>query len=224
MADTIITVHGEHELHHPAERGTAHLAVGFDGPERQAVLDAVTQLHGELSREIEAMTGEERPPITWWSADQWRVWGDRPWNQEGKILPIVYHGAAEIAVKFSDLTRLSTWLGEVALRDGVTLRSVEWTLTEETRQTLTTEARRRAVEAAVAKATVLATSVGLSTIWPTALSDPGMLGEGSREPGTESGSMPMSARMSVGGSSSPLDLKPEEITIAVAVHARFAAS
>ncbi|HEY5222921.1 MAG TPA: SIMPL domain-containing protein [Microbacteriaceae bacterium] len=224
MADTIITVHGEHELHHPAERGTAHVVVGIEGPEREDVLIAVTQLHGELTREIETMAVEEPPPITWWSADQWRVWGDRPWNQEGKKLPIDYHGAAEFAIKFSDLARLGVWLGEAALRDGVTVNGIEWTLTEETRQMLTNEARSRAVDAAVAKATVLATRVGLTTIRPLALSDPGMLGDGSRESSTDSTSMLMSARTSVGGASSPLDLKPEEITIEVAVHARFAAS
>lgn len=224
MTETIITVHGEHELHQPAERGTAHITIGFDGPGREEVLVAVTQLHDELSTEIETMAGETPAPITWWSADQWRVWGDRPWNQEGKKLPIDYHGAAEFAVKFSDLSQLGTWLGEVALRDGVTLRSVEWTLTEETRQTLTKEARRRAVEAAVAKATALASSVGLSTIRPIALSDPGMLGDSSHESGAEPSSTLMSARMSVGVAASPLDLKPEEITIEVAVHARFAAS
>ena len=46
-------------------------------------------------------------------------------------------------------------------------------------QTLVQEARRRAVENAVAKATVYATSLGLSTVRPIALSDPGMLGDGS---------------------------------------------
>lgn len=223
MAETIITVHGEFQIHHPAQRGVVQLIVGFEGARREDVLENTTRLHRELSEEISRMTDPSAGPVTRWSSDQIRVWGARPWSQDGSQLPIVYHGAADVDVTFSDLARLGHWLAGVALKDGLTVQGVEWALTEETRETLTKEARWRAVENAVAKATVFATSVELSSIRPLALSDPGMLGEG---PGASTGATPevlMHARISPSDSQS-LDLKPREITIEVAVHARFAAS
>ena len=41
MADTIITVQGEYELRHPAERGAARLRVSYEGPSRDEVLASV---------------------------------------------------------------------------------------------------------------------------------------------------------------------------------------
>jgi Uncharacterized conserved protein len=125
-------------------------------------------------------------------------------------------------VRFSDFARLTSWLGEVALWDGVTVRGVDWALTEARRQTLTQEARRRAVENAVAKATVYATSLGLSTVRPLAVSDPGMLGDSIQ---STNGGNAVYARMSVtAASGGAVDLKPEDITISARVDARFTAS
>lgn len=221
MTETIITVHGEYELHHPAERGTVSLTVGFEGPDRSDVLDKVAELHSRVSDSVRSIADPTSGPVTWWSSDQVRVWGERPWNQEGKQLPIVFHGAAEFSVKFSDFSRLGAWLGEVSLWNGVTVGGVSWALTEARKQTLTQEARRRAVEHAVAKATVYATSLGLSTVRPIALSDPGMLGDSIQ--GAPSGGAAF-ARATSAGSSDAIALKPEDITIKAAVDARFAAS
>ena len=222
MTDTIITVQGEYELHQPAERGTVRLAVSYEGESRDEVLARATQRHVSLVSELRDIHQPHSGPVTWWASDQLRVWGDRPWNQEGKQLPIVYHARVGIDAKFSDLAALSDWVGVVSLLDGVSIGGVTWTLTEARKQTLVQEARRRAVENAVAKATVYATSLGLGTVKPLALSDPGMLGDTS-SPGQPV--QPMSARSEsaeLGGGT--LALKPEDITIAVQVHARFAAS
>jgi len=223
MTETTITVRGEYETHHPAERGTVSLTVGFEGPDRSAVLHATTELHGRVSDSVREIAEPQTGPVTWWSADHIRVWGERPWNQDGKRLPIAYHGTAEFSVKFSEFARLSAWIAEVALWDGVTVNGVGWALTEAKKQTLTQEARRRAVENAVAKATVYATSLGLSDVRPLAVSDPGMLGDSIQGPTNGS---PVLAKMSVRGNASAetLDLKPEDITISAQVDARFAAS
>jgi len=222
MADTIITVQGEYELHQPAERGTVQLTIAYDGAERDEVLARTTQRHVSLTSELRDIHDPTSGPVTWWASDQLRVWGERPWNQNGEQLPIVYHAQVGLEAKFSDLAALSDWVGVVSLLDGVAVTGITWALTEARKQTLVQEARRRAVENAVAKATVYATSLGLGTVRPLALSDPGMLGDVSS---TGQPAQPMFARAvsgDVGGST--LALKPEQITIAVQVHARFAAS
>lgn len=222
MADTIITVQGEYELHQPAERGTVRLTVSYEGESRDGVLARTTQRHLSLTSELRDIHDPQAGPVTWWSSDQLRVWGERPWNQDGKQLAIVYHAQAGIEAKFSDLAALSDWVGVVSLLDGVSVAGVTWALTEARKQTLVQEARRRAVENAVAKATVYATSLGLGSVKPLALSDPGMLGDHSSSPQPPQPMFARAASNDLGGGT--LALKPEDITIAVQVHARFAAS
>ncbi|MGO4299732.1 SIMPL domain-containing protein [Leifsonia sp. RAF41] len=221
MADTIITVQGEYELRHPAERGALRLRVSYEGPVRNEVLALTTQRQISLTSELRDLHDPQSGPVVQWSSDQLRVWGDRPWSSEGQRLDVVHHAEVGIDALFSDLTALSDWVGVVSLLDGVLVDGVTWSLTEARRQSLTQEARRRAVENAVAKATVYATSLGLSTVKPLALSDPGMLGDSSA-PGQPP--QPLFARAVSGDAGGvSLALKPEELTIAVQVHARFSA-
>jgi uncharacterized protein YggE len=221
MADTIITVQGEYELKHPAERGAVRLSVAYEGEQRDETLALTAQRHASLASELRELHNPQTGPVTSWASDQLRVWGDRPWNQDGRRLSPVYHAEVGMDVTFSELTALSDWVGVVSLLDGVTIQGVTWSLTEARRQSITQEARRRAVENAVAKATVYATSLGLTAVKPLALSDPGMLGDGP----SNGQPQPLQARaMSAELGGATLALKPEDITVAVQVHARFAAS
>jgi hypothetical protein len=222
MADTIITVQGEYELRHPAERGAVRLRVAYDGPSRDEVLALATQRQLSLSNELRDLHNPQSGPVTQWSSDQLRVWGERPWSGDERRLDVVHHAEVGLDVLFSDLAALSDWVGVASLLDGVNVDGVIWSLTEARRQSLTQEARRRAVENAVAKATVYATSLGLSAVKPLALSDPGMLGDGAA-PGQPPQPLAARAASSAAGGAT-LSLKPEELTIAVQVHARFSAS
>ncbi|MFF2773040.1 SIMPL domain-containing protein, partial [Streptomyces bacillaris] len=163
MADTIITVQGEYELKHPAERGAVRLSVAYEGEERSETLALTTQRHASLAAELRELHNPQSGPVISWASDQLRVWGDRPWNQDGRRLAPVFHAEVGMDATFSELTALSDWVGVVSLLDGVTIQGVVWSLTEARRQSITQEARRRAVENAVAKATVYATSLGLTT-------------------------------------------------------------
>ncbi len=222
MPQTIITVEGEYEVRHPAERGTVRLTVTDDGPDSEQVLATTTERHATLTRRLEELHDSQSGPVVSWSSEQLRVWGERPWAQDGRRMAVVIHAEAGVEATFSDLTALSDWVGAVSLLDGITIEGIRWTLTESRRQSLTQEARRRAVENAVAKATVYATSLGLGSVTPLALSDPGMLGDGQTAPGPP---QPFSARsVAAKANAGPLALNPESIAIAVQVHARFAAS
>src|SRR3954471_14799691 len=84
MADTIITVQGEYELRHPAERGAVRLRVSYEGPSRDEVLALTTQRQLSLSSELRELHNPLSGPVTQWSSDQLRVWGDRPWTGDGR--------------------------------------------------------------------------------------------------------------------------------------------
>lgn len=222
MSETMITVQGEYEDGRAAERGTVRVLVTYDDASRHEALGLATERHTELVAGLRELQEAPGAPLLRWSSEQLRVWGDRPWSQTGEQLPVVHHAQASLEAEFADPSALSDWVGTVSLRDGVTVEGVSWSLSPETRQQLTEEVSRRAVEEAMAKARRYAAALGLTDLRPVALSDPGMLGDAgaSPQPGA-----PFAARMaSADVSGAPLALKPDLIRVTVQVHARFAAS
>lgn len=227
MADTIITVQGEYSAWYPAERATVQAAVHVDGPKRDAVLARAVAASSALRDLIEADFDKEAGPITWWSSDSVRVWSERPWNNDGKQLAPVFHSAIDFTAKFKDFDVLSRWIEAAAAIEGVVVASVSWDLTEATKSSATSEVRSRAVKDAVTKATVYAQSIGLSTVQAIALADPGMLGDpsgGGITPSPVFAKGAMRAQAFDGVGAPQLALKPEEISVASAVDARFTAS
>lgn len=223
-APTIISVQGEHRAWYPAERATVRASVHAFGPKRDAVLQRSMTAADAIRGKLEPLFDKSAGPVTWWASDRVSVWSERPWNNEGKQLPLVYHSAIDFTAKFKDFGALSSWIEEVAALDDVTVSSLTWDLTEATRTSANTEVRSRAVQDAVAKAAVFAQAVGLGSVTATAIADPGMLGDQGAGGG---GFMPaprmMKASFDAAGSGPALQLKPEDIEVACVVDARFAA-
>ncbi|MCU1580441.1 MAG: hypothetical protein JWP19_2645 [Rhodoglobus sp.] len=228
MTDTIITVQGEYSAWYPAERATVRASIHVDGPKRDAVFGRAVEASDAVRNLIESVFDRDAGPVTWWASESVRVWSERPWNNDGKQLPAVFHSAIEFTAKFSDFDELSRWVESVAGIDGVTVASITWDLTESTRTSATSEVRSRAVKDAVTKATIYAQSIGLKSVRAIALADPGMLGDpsgGGAQPSPVFAKAAMRAQaFDGGGGSAQLALKPEEIAVASVVDARFTAS
>lgn len=226
MAETTITVHGEFAAWYPAERATVSAAVLTDGADRDDVFARAVIASDAVRNLLESIHDKLEGPVTWWSSDSVRVWGERPWNNDGKQLAPVFHAAIEFSAKFSEFDAMARWVESAAGIDGVTVSSIGWALTDATRTSAIVEVRSRAVKDAVAKATVFAQSIGLGSVTAIALADPGMLGDPS---GGGGGPQPVFARaamksMGIGGTAAPeLALKPEQIAVTSAVDARFIA-
>lgn len=221
MAETIITVRGEHEIEHPAELGVVRLTVAFDGSDREVVLRSMTERHTAVTTHLAELTDATAGPITQWTAHDIAVWSYRPWNDAGTQLPPVYRGSAEVSATFNDFTRLAGWLSEISVLSGVTVGGIDWRLSRETERTVLRESRRTAVVLARTKAADYAESLDLALAYPIAVADVGLL-IGSSSP--DSGRFAASPRMLATGAGTPdLQLKPEDITVTAAVEARFAA-
>ncbi|MGV8884195.1 MAG: SIMPL domain-containing protein [Microbacteriaceae bacterium] len=223
MAETIITVRGEFSAFYPAERATVGANVVFDGPERAAVLASATAVAASVRDSINRLHDSSNGPVTWWASDSIRIWSDRPWSQTGEQLALVFHASIGFRVKFSDFSALVGWVETATQLNGVSIDTIEWALTEATRNAVTTEVRSRSVKDAVTKATVFAQSIGLGSVTAVALADPGMLGDQSGTAHDGGAEMRM---MKVAGSSDDsghLQLKPEEIQVSSVVDARFVA-
>jgi uncharacterized protein YggE len=228
VADTIITVQGEHSAWYPAERATASAGVHAYGPQRDDVFSRAVVASDAIRNSIEALHDKQAGPVTWWSSDSVRVWSERPWNNEGRQLAPVFHAAIDFTAKFKDFEALAGWVEAAAGIEHVTVANISWDLTDATKTSANDEVREKAVQDALAKATVLARSIGLHSVTAVALADPGMLGDpsgaasGGAFPQPRMAMMKMHDLDSAGAPS--LALKPEEIAVAYAVDARFIAT
>ncbi len=223
---TVITVHGRHVERYSAELATLRLSVNHDGNRREPVFAAATATAQQLRTAITALHDATSGPVVSWSSDSVRAWGDRPWNNEGKRLSMVYHAVINFTAKFIDFDALSRFVESAATTDGVTIGNLEWSLTDQRELAVDNEVRTGAVADAVAKATAYAHALGLSSVTATAIADPGMLADQSSSGGggyevtsASRGFMKMDA---AGGAE--LSLSPEDIEVSASVDARFVAN
>ncbi len=223
MTETILTVRGSHSARYPAERATLRVSVNRDGSKREPVFASATVVAEQVRSELSALHDTDAGPVVSWSSGSVRVWGDRPWNSDGKQLAMVYHAVINFTAEFSDFDALSRFVETAATTDGVTVGALEWALTKERQLAADAEMRSRAVADAVAKATAYAHAVGLSGVTAIAIADPGMLGD---QASTAGGGYELaSARgfMKMDAGTAELSLSPEDIEVSAAVDARFVA-
>jgi uncharacterized protein YggE len=219
VPDVTITVRGDHEVSRRPERATVRLRVDQTGPARDAVVSAAAGLARSISDRTAALHDAERGPVTWWASDRLNTWTERPTDRDGRPLAEVHHAVVDLAVRFSDFDVLSTWLTETAGLADVNVHSIEWSLTDRSRDEAIVEARRAAVADAQGKAAVYADSLGCAGIEPVALADAGLLHDSPPTPGPR----PMAMRAAAFSSGEQIAFMPQDVVVNASVEARFRA-
>ncbi|WP_183093797.1 SIMPL domain-containing protein [Nocardioides stalactiti] len=219
---TEITVRGSFSAFQPPERATVRASLAFEGPQMQPVYDRVVRDLEAVKASVSELHDPERGPVTWWATKHVATWSNRPWNQDGKQLPLVHHASVGIEVKFRDFSALTRWVGgHVEQTPGFTLDGVEWALTEVRRRELARDARTRAVRDAAARAQEYADALDLGPVRPVALADAGMLSEGLHP--QAHAEMAFSRGMAKDSAGGELALSPDDIEVAAVVDGRFVA-
>ena len=129
---TVIAVRGNAEERIDPELGAVSLSVGVSESQRDLAVARTTEAHEQLIAAIREL--EASGALDTWSAGQLRVWSHRPWNAEGKQLPMVHQTSAEIEVIFTDLEKLGEWVSRVSIGSSVALGGIDWRLTDATRK------------------------------------------------------------------------------------------
>jgi len=223
MSEVIISVRGEHETRLAPERGTVHLTVQTEGPERGAVVERVAALalpvREQLAERASAGTVAE------WSSQRASVWANRPWNADGKQLALVHYASVEFTATFTDFAALSWWVGDIAERDGVQVSTVTWSLSPETARATEASVAAEAVRTAVARATAYAAAIDRTSVTPLEIADVGLLARAESESPAFTPKMLRAAAMSAdsAGGGPAVELQPADITVSAAVEARFTA-
>ncbi|MGV0849871.1 SIMPL domain-containing protein [Mycolicibacterium phlei] len=219
---TEITVRGASAVSRQPERGIVRASISYSGPSMEPVYARVEHDLEIVRSSVDELSEGDNPAVTWWSAERLRTWSTRPWNQDGKQLPLVHHASVTLEVKFRDFAKLSSWVGkQVATVDGFSLDGIKWALTDATRDQLIRHVRTRAVQDARERAQLYADALGLGPVTPVSIGDAGMIGTNPRV--DSYGRIDTFAtargqhRDDYGGS----ELVPKDIEIAAAVDARF---
>ena len=217
---TTIAVTGRAEERVDPELGAVTLSVGAQGATRDEVFTRTSTAHERLLADVRGI--EASGALDTWSAGQLRVWSYRPWNNEGRQLPLVHQASADVEVIFTDLARLGEWLGEAAGVPELTVNGVAWRLTDATLRAVQETAQRGAVADAVTKARVYASALGLGVPNPIELADHGMLTV-QPLPGGAPKAMAMRAVADMGGAPPATEFAPAQLVIEASVDARFTA-
>lgn len=217
MSAVEITVRGSHTVRVPPQRATVHATVAMEGPSAEPVFEAVTARLAEVVASLEALRHPKRGPVTRYAVEQVRRGSHRPWNTEGKQLPLVHTAALSVAATFRDFAELAAWVGWSAGVDGLSVDHVDWTLRESRRRKLERATRQQAVRDARRRAQDYADALDLGAVSVRTISDPGL---GPPVP------VARLAAMSAGGRAPAPEfvLRPEDVEISAHVEAGFVIS
>ena len=218
---TTIAVTGRAEERIDPELGAVTLSVGAQGATREEVFTRTTVAHERVLADVRGL--EASGALDTWSAGQLRVWSYRPWNSEGRQLPLVHQASADVEVIFTDLTRLGDWLGEAAGVPELSVNGVDWRLTDATRRTVQEAAQREAVADALTRARIYASALGLGMPTPIELADHGMLSVQPLPAAPKMLMMRTAAEIGGAGGASTTEFAPAQLVIEASVDARFTA-
>lgn len=214
-----ITVVGSHEVRLQPDRAQLRLGVSFEADAKEVVLRATTQVANQLKRKIESLAGDDSDPIERFALEPVRTRSWRPFHDQGRILPMRYAASTSFSITFRDFVALATLGDETGAIEGVTLDGVDWQLTDDHRRAIEDEVLAEAVRLARRRALVIAEAEGHHHVDAVEVADPGLLGSGREE--LLMSSAPFFARAVKDAGGSGLELVPQDIVVAISVHARF---
>ena len=215
-----ITVAGTHKFATKPERATLNLSAGFESDAKDDAMRTTTALVDELHDRLTRLKAAEPSPITWFAVLPIRTRSWRPYHEKGKVVPMRYAAAASLRVKFRDFKALAQLAGELGGRAGVTLESVDWSLTEVTRTKVEAQVLAGAVKRARERAVVMAKAAGAADVVAVEIADPGLMRD---VVSTGDGSYGGAAARGSNGESEDILLSPEDVVVSATVHARFRA-
>lgn len=218
MSEIDITVRGSHTVRLPPERAAVTLGVAVDADDKVAAYRDVAASADQVRSAIEALHDPRHGPVVSWASEQIHTWSTRPWNQDGKVLPLVHHARVTFTAQFADFAALSELIAETSDLAGASVVGIEWSLTDAHHLEVVADVRRTAVLDAVAKAQAYADAVDAGPIRVVAIADAGMLGNGLHP---TQGPSPKFARMAAGAAeAAPVELTPDDIAVSVDVDIR----
>jgi hypothetical protein len=214
MAPVEIAVRGSHTVQLAPQQATVYATLAADGPEPLPVFDAVATALAEVTRSLESRHQAPDGPVASFVVEQVHRGSHRPYNPEGRQLPLVHTATVTITATFTDFDDLAAWVGWSAGVPGLGVAHIDWALTQATRLEAERGTRIEAVRDAKRRAQDYADALGLGPVAVRSISDPGV--GGSPMP-----KVMMARAMSDSGGQPQISLRPDEVEIQAQVEATF---
>jgi uncharacterized protein YggE len=187
MAPLIITTTGTSTISRPAERATVTIQVNSSGPSQQEVSQDVISTSQTLQNSLkELSSGTETgraaagSGMIQWSLSTLSTFSYPMWNdaQQVHVDPtkkreMKYTASTTLTIKFANLKLLGGVCTDLSELQFVSIRSIEWSLTDATTASLNSQSRREAVQDAVAKARDYAAAVDVMNVKAVDIQDQG---------------------------------------------------
>lgn len=212
-----ITVQAFAEEKHAPTRATITARVQSQGPQASVATQGATQTSITVADSIAPYTHEESARIEKWSQGALTTWSNRPWKDDGTQGDPVFYAAVTFAATFTDFTALAEWLAAAGELDDLEIQSVLWELSAEELEQYTHNVQVQAIHNAQHKALTYAQAAGYSGVTFVEVADTGLLENTPRAERFDGGMM----RAAAFKESSVMDVRPEEVTVSAAVHAKF---
>lgn len=177
----VLTIHtvGTSTLKHLAERAVIDLCVASEGNDQSTVSQAVTRTANRLQTYLKEIAPKEESghpspeaAVTFWNMGYISTGSNLPWDSEkpedGKR---VYTAQTHFEVIFCDFNKLGEFILDVAKDPLVSVRDIDWQLTDNTEQQLGQECRKLAVWDALTKAKDYASALTMGNIQPVKIDD-----------------------------------------------------
>lgn len=214
MTPVEITVRGAHTERLAPEQATVYATLSVDGAEPQPVFDAVATGLADVTASLESRLNAERGPVTTFVVEQARRSSHRPYNSEGRQLPLVHTAAVSISARFTDFEDLAAWVGWSAGVPGLGINGIDWELTHATRLRVERATRQEAVRDAGRRAQDYADALDLGAVTVRAITEPGTRDQPMYK-------VAMARAMSDSGGPPQISLRPDEVEIEAQVEATF---
>ena len=215
MTAVEINVRGSASVRLAPERATVHATLSAQGRAPDPVFEKVATAVAEVSTSIDVLHHAKRGPVTRYAIDGVRTGSHRPWNAEGKQLPLVHTATVSITAVFNDFGELADWVSSTSRIGGLSIGHINWALTDAKQLAVERKTRQRAVRDAKIRAQDYADALDLGAVKVRSISDPGL--------GDRPQQKVFLARAMAPPADEPprFELRPEEITIASEVEATF---
>lgn len=213
-----ITVQATAEEKHAPTRATITTRVQSHGAQASIATTAAAATSSTVAQSIAAHADRQDAAIEKWTQGALTTWSNRPWKDDGTQGDPVFYAAVTFTATFTDFTALAEWLAITGEIDDVEIQSVLWELSTEELETYTHNVQVQAVHNAHHKALTYAQAAGYSGVTFVEVADTGLL-ENTPRAGMANDAVMM--RSAAFKESSGMDVRPEEVTVSAAVHAKF---
>jgi len=176
MSPLRIDVQGCSTISKRAERAILYIHVTATGTDQKAVIQEVTKasnlIQNLLKSDLAPKDASGKPTadaaVTQWTMAGLSTWSFTIFGQEGERNQIAM---TDFEVTFRDFSRLGSVVTDLASTPHVSIKRIDWSLTEATRRTYSSQSRKEAVEDAFAKARDYADATGFANVTAVDITD-----------------------------------------------------